>query len=128
LPSEFTPKEDRGSFFIVSSAPQGASYGYSLELFDEVEKRLMYLLETGDATRVLVRVPRAFGANSDFNEVIAIVNLNDFGKRRDAWAIMDEVRGKLKRSAGGAALCDHAPGPEPGADQAGAVCDQRAEL
>jgi multidrug efflux pump len=95
LPSEFTPKEDRGSFFIVSSAPQGASYGYSLELFDEVEKRLMYLLETGDASRVLVRVPRAFGANSDFNEVISIVNLNDFGKRRDAWTIMDEVRGKL---------------------------------
>ncbi len=100
LPSEFTPQEDRGAFFVVSSAPQGASYGYSLEVFDEIEKRLMYLVDSGEVTRLLVRVPRAFGANSDFNEVITIVNLNDFGKRRDVWAIMEEVRGKLADMTG----------------------------
>ena len=100
LPSEFTPKEDRGSFFVVSSAPQGASYGYSLEVFEEIEKRLMYLVDSGEVTRLLVRIPRAFGANSDFNEVITIVNLNDFGKRRDAWTIMEEVRGKLSDMLG----------------------------
>lgn len=100
LPSEFTPKEDRGSFFVVTSAPQGASYGQSLEMFAEVERRLMYLVESGEVPRLLVRVPRAFGSNADFNEVITIVNLADFGKRRDAWTIMDEVKGKLAGMTG----------------------------
>jgi multidrug efflux pump len=95
LPSEFTPREDRGSFFIVSTLPEGASFGLAMEVFEEVERRLLYLLDTGDATRVLVRVPRAFGVSVDFNEVISIVNLADFGTRRPAWEVMDEVRGKL---------------------------------
>ncbi|MCB1087078.1 MAG: efflux RND transporter permease subunit [Verrucomicrobiae bacterium] len=95
IPSEFTPMEDRGSFFVIASAPEGASYGYSLDIFDEIEKRLLYLVDTGDAQRVLVRTPRAMGAVSDFNEVIVIINLNDWGTRRSAWEVMDEVRGKL---------------------------------
>ena len=95
LPSEFTPREDRGSFFVVSSAPQGASYGYSMQVFDELEQRLMYLVESGEAQRLLLRVPRSFGNNSDFNEVITIINLYDHGGRRSAWEIMDEVRAKV---------------------------------
>jgi multidrug efflux pump len=95
LPSEFTPREDRGSFFVVSSAPQGASYGYSMEIFAELEKRLMYLVDNGEAQRLLVRAPRSFGNNADFNEVITIINLNDHGTRRSAWEIMEEVRGKV---------------------------------
>jgi len=95
LPSEFTPKEDRGSFFIVSSAPQGASYGYSMQIFAELERRLMYLVDSGEAQRLLVRIPRSFTSNYDFNEVITIVNLGDHGKRRSAWVVMDEVRAKL---------------------------------
>jgi multidrug efflux pump len=95
LPSEFTPREDRGSFFVVSSAPQGASYGYSMEVFAELEKRLMYLVDSGEAQRLLVRAPRSFGNNADFNEVITIINLNDHGTRRSAWEIMDEVRAKV---------------------------------
>ncbi len=95
LPSEFTPREDRGSFFVVSSAPQGASYGYSMEVFAELEKRLMYLVDNGEAQRLLVRAPRSFGNNADFNEVITIINLNDHGTRRSAWEIMEEVRAKV---------------------------------
>ncbi len=95
LPSEFTPREDRGSFFVVSSAPQGASYGYSMEIFAELEKRLMYLVDSGEAQRLLVRVPRSFGNNADFNEVITIINLNDHGSRRSAWEVMEEVRAKV---------------------------------
>lgn len=95
VPSEFTPREDRGSFFVVSSAPQGASYGYSMEVFAELEKRLMYLVDSGEAQRLLVRAPRSFGNNADFNEVITIINLNDHGTRRSAWEIMEEVRAKV---------------------------------
>ncbi|MCB1237916.1 MAG: efflux RND transporter permease subunit, partial [Verrucomicrobiae bacterium] len=100
IPAEFTPMEDRGSFFTVATAPEGASYGYSLDIFDQLEEKLLYLIDTGDAQRVLVRTPRAMGAVSDFNEVIVIVNLNEWGKRRSAWVIMDEVRAKVAEIRG----------------------------
>jgi multidrug efflux pump len=95
IPSEFIPMEDRGSFFAIAQAPEGASFGFSLELFDEIESRLKYLIDSGEAERVLVRTPRAMGAVSDYNEVIVVVNLAPWGQRRPGLVVMDEVRGKL---------------------------------
>lgn len=95
IPSEFVPQEDRGTFFIISKAPEGASYGYSLDMAIEIEKRLLYLTESGEAQRLLVRVPRGFGAALDYNQVITIVNLDDWSRRRPAGVVMAEVRSKL---------------------------------
>lgn len=96
LPSEFTPKEDRGVFFVITTAPEGTSYGSVSETMDELERRLMYLNESGEATWVLVRAPRALGNFvADFNQGITIVVLADWADRRSGWEIMDEVRGRL---------------------------------
>lgn len=96
LPSEFTPKEDRGAFFVITSAPEGTSFGSISDTMDEVEKRLMYLNETGEVGTLLIRAPRGFGSNiADFNEGLTIIVLDDWGKRRVAWDIMDEIREKL---------------------------------
>jgi len=95
LPSEFTPREDRGAFFIISKAPEGTSFSYSLDLAHKIEDRLMYLTENGEAQRLLVRVPRGFGSALDYNQVITIINLNDWSVRRPSDEIMGEVRGKL---------------------------------
>ncbi len=96
LPREFTPKEDRGVFFVVTSAPEGTTYGSVSETMDKVEERLMYLHDNGEAAWVLVRAPRALGdITSDFNEGITIVVLSDWSVRRSGWEIMDEVRGRL---------------------------------
>ncbi|MGE9267602.1 MAG: efflux RND transporter permease subunit [Verrucomicrobiales bacterium] len=94
-PSEFTPREDRGAFFVVSKAPEGTSFGYSLDLAHQIEDKLMYLTENGEAQRLLVRAPRGFGNALDYNQVITIINLNDWSVRRPADEIMDEVRAKL---------------------------------
>jgi len=96
LPSEFTPKEDRGAFFIITSAPEGTSYGSISDTMDEVERRLMYLNESGEVGTLLIRAPRGFGGNiADFNEGLTIVVLADWGERRISWDIMDEARAKL---------------------------------
>jgi multidrug efflux pump len=95
LPREFTPKEDRGAFFVITTAPEGTSYGSIKDTMDEVEKRLMYLHEQGEVSSVLVRAPRGIGNIASFNEGLSILVLTDWGKRRSAWEIMDEVRGKL---------------------------------
>ncbi|MDF1824640.1 MAG: efflux RND transporter permease subunit [Verrucomicrobiales bacterium] len=100
IPSEFTPTEDRGAFFIISKAPEGTTYGYSLDIAHQVEEKLMYLTETGEIQRLLVRVPRGFGDALDYNQVVSIINLNDWSERRPADEIMAEAKAKLSEIHG----------------------------
>ncbi len=95
VPSEYAPKEDRGAFFVLVNGPEGASHDYMKPYMNEIERRLMHYIENGEASRMLIRTPRGFGTISSFNSGIAIVLLNDWGKRRSAFEIMKEIRGKL---------------------------------
>jgi multidrug efflux pump len=95
LPGEYAPKEDRGAFFVLVNGPEGASHEYLKEYMDEIERRLMPYIESGEAIRLLIRTPRAFGQTESFNTGAAVVVLASFDQRRPAWEIMDEVRGKL---------------------------------
>lgn len=95
LPSEYAPKEDRGAFFIVVNGPEGASHEYLKGYMDEIEMRLMPYVEKGEATRLLIRTPRAFGQTEAFNTGAAVFVLAPFDQRRAGWDIMDEVRAKL---------------------------------
>jgi multidrug efflux pump len=95
LPSEYAPKEDRGAFFILVNGPEGASYDYMREYMDEIERRLMPLVESGEITRLLVRAPRTFSNFEIFNSGIVINVLSDWSTRRSAWEIMADVRQRL---------------------------------
>jgi multidrug efflux pump len=95
LPSEYAPKEDRGAFFILVNGPEGASYDYMREYMDEIERRLMPLVESGEITRLLVRAPRTFRNFEIFNSGIVINVLDDWSNRRSAWEIMADVRQRL---------------------------------
>jgi multidrug efflux pump len=95
IPDEYTPKEDRGAFFVLVNGPEGASYEYMKKYMDEAEDRLMPLVESGEVTRLLVRAPRSFGNVAIFNSGIIIIGLDDWGARRSAWEIMDDVRARL---------------------------------
>ena len=101
IPEEFTPREDRASFFIIATGPPGSTYSYMLDVLDELEDTLMYLNEeTKEADRVLVRAPRSFGTTADFNEAIGIVTLGPYGERRSAFEMMDEVRNRVAHVPG----------------------------
>ncbi|GGX83003.1 multidrug transporter [Litchfieldella qijiaojingensis] len=95
LPDEYTPQEDRGNFFILVNGPEGATYDYIVDYMNEIEARLAPMVEEGEIERVVIRAPRGFGNIENFNNGFAIVNLADWGDRRSAWEIMDEVRAKL---------------------------------
>lgn len=95
IPSEYAPREDRGNFSIDVNGPEGATYAYMEGYMDEIEKRLMPYVESGEVTRLLVRAPRSFGTFESFNGGNLIVALSDWGKRRNAFVIMDEMRAKL---------------------------------
>ncbi|GHC31537.1 efflux RND transporter permease subunit [Aidingimonas halophila] len=95
LPNEYTPQEDRGNFFIMVNGPEGASYDYMVDYMDEIEARLMPMVDDGEIERVVVRAPRGYGNIETFNNGFAIVNLADWGDRRSAWDIMADVRQEL---------------------------------
>lgn len=95
IPSEYTPREDRGAFFVLVDGPEGASHTFMEDYMLEIERRLMPYTESGEAVRLLVRSPRTFGSAGDFNSGIVVFVLADWAKRRSAWVIMDEIRGML---------------------------------
>lgn len=100
IPHEFTPKEDRGAFFLLVNGPEGATYEYIEEYMTKIEQMLMPYVEKGEFKRLLVRAPRAFGNIESFNSGIAIVVLEPWFQRRPAWPIMDEIRQKLAELPG----------------------------
>lgn len=95
IPSEYAPREDRGTFFVMVNGPEGASYSYMEEYMTEIETRMMKYVDSGEITRLMVRAPRAFGAVESFNTGMIIAVMNDWSQRRDAFVVMDEIRQKL---------------------------------
>ncbi|MEN8723315.1 MAG: efflux RND transporter permease subunit [Alphaproteobacteria bacterium] len=100
LPREYAPAEDRGIFFMSVKGPEGATYDYMKAYGDEIEERLTPLIENGDISRLLLRVPISFGNPESFNSAAAIVVLNDFDKRRDAFTIIEDVKARLHDLSG----------------------------
>jgi len=97
VPSEYVPAEDRGAFFLLVEGPEGASYEYMDTYMAEIERRLMPLVERGEVQRLLIRTPLGFGgAIESFNDGVAIVVLADWGERRSAWDLIDDVRERVE--------------------------------
>jgi multidrug efflux pump len=102
LPKELTPPEDQGTFFVVINAPEGAGFDYTLEQGLEVERRILDLVERGDATRVIFRVPRGFGGatSEDMHTAQALVFLSPWGERPGAAELQRELQIQLDELAG----------------------------
>jgi len=92
VPAEYTPDEDRGSFFTFVSGPEGATFEYMTPYMNEIERRLMPYVEAGEVQRLLVRTPGGFGGVPRFNSGAIIVVLRPFDERRNGFVIVDEVR------------------------------------
>ncbi|NWO09402.1 efflux RND transporter permease subunit [Chromohalobacter salexigens] len=95
LPNEYTPKEDRGNFFILVNGPEGATFDYMQDYMDEIEARLLPLVDEGEIRNISIRAPRGYGNIENFNDGMVIVSLADWGERRSAWDIMADVRQRL---------------------------------
>ncbi|MCB9479139.1 MAG: efflux RND transporter permease subunit [Deltaproteobacteria bacterium] len=101
VPSELAPDEDRGAFFVIAKAQEGASYDYTLNQMLKVQDDLMPLIESGEATRVLTRVPLGFSSTGTVSGGIAIVVMDVWENReRSTQAVMGELMGKLMAHPG----------------------------
>jgi multidrug efflux pump len=96
LPSEYAPREDRGIFFTLITAPPGASLEYTEAYARRMEAILMRYVDNGEARRVLLRLPGGWGGGGGVDSARAVVLLEDWAKReRTVEEIADEVRGEL---------------------------------
>jgi multidrug efflux pump len=101
LPAEYAPREDRGVFFTLITAPPGASLEYTEAYAQRMEQILMRYVDSGEARRVLLRVPGGWGGGGGVDSARAIVLLADWGSRtRSAEQIAEEVRGELEQLPG----------------------------
>ncbi|CAH9054329.1 Efflux pump membrane transporter BepG [Pseudoalteromonas sp. CIP111854] len=92
IPSELTPKEDRGTFFIMMNGPEGASYENNLANMEQIEQRLLPYVDKGELSRVLVRVPGWGGQGG-----VAIVGMPNWDERkRSSWDVMAEISSTMR--------------------------------
>ena len=102
VPRELAPNEDRGSFNVSVTGPEGAGFDYTVAQIGEVEKTLMAHIG-GDKPieRVLTRVPGSYGASENMNSARATVILKSWDERDVSTdAVVDQIRGELSKIPG----------------------------
>ena len=91
---ELLPMEDRGAYLVIGFTDEGSSFQYTQKRAEDVEKRLIPLLQTEDSPydRFLMIVP-GFGGDNSF----IIISLLDNWKNRkqNSQTIMKQAIGRI---------------------------------
>ncbi|MCA1941422.1 MAG: efflux RND transporter permease subunit [Caenispirillum bisanense] len=96
LPHELSPREDRGGFFVVVNAPEGASYDYAISYVEALEDALRPHVESGEISQALTAI---FGGAEQ--RIRGIVALSDWEEReRGIDPIVDDIRKDLRELPG----------------------------
>ena len=85
VPSELSPAEDRGRFFLSMDGPEGAGFDYTVEQMQQVEGILAgHIGEGKPIERANSRVPRGWGGSADMHTGQVIVFLADWDQREES--------------------------------------------
>src|SRR5690606_13995834 len=96
VPSELSPAEDRGRFFVAVDGPEGAGFDYTVAQMQEVERIFAdYVGSGGPIERASARVPRGWGGSEEMHSGHVIVYLKDWRERDASTA---DVVGELRDS------------------------------
>jgi multidrug efflux pump len=107
IPRELAPIEDRGIFIVPASAPQGATAAYTQHHAGKIEEKLLPLLDSGEAERVLSIV----GFRGQVTSAFTIVRLKEWGERdRRQQDIVTEVQRLLPQVPGLRSVAVNPPG------------------
>ena len=90
--------EDRGFYLVIGFTDEGRSFEYTQEKAQEVEKRLIPLLqgENSPYSRFIMRVPGFGSSANSYNSFIIIALLDDWkNRKKDSQTVMREAIGKI---------------------------------
>ena len=87
VPSELSPAEDRGRFFVAVDGPEGAGFDYSVAQMQQVERIFgEHIGGDGPIERANSRVPRGWGGSEEMHSGMVIVFLKDWREREESTA------------------------------------------
>ena len=95
---ELLPMEDRGAYLIIGFTDEGSSFEYTQKRAQDVEKRLIPLLQAKDSPydRFIMRVPGFGRSSNSFNSFIIIALLDHWKNRKqNSQTIMRQAIGKI---------------------------------
>ena len=96
VPSELSPAEDRGRFFVAVDGPEGAGFDYTVSQLQGVERIFAdYVGGDGPIERANSRAPRGWGGTEEMHSGAVIVFLKDWREREESTA---EVVASLRDS------------------------------
>jgi multidrug efflux pump len=101
VPSELAPPEDRGSFNVSLTGPEGAGYDYTVQQVKQAEKIIAPEIGHGPIERANARVPGGFGASEEMHTARFSVFLKDWTQRTEnTQDVAQELKKKLDRMPG----------------------------
>ena len=95
---ELIPMEDRGAYLVLGFTDEGSSFEYTEKRAEDVEKRLIPLLQAKNSPyeRLIMRVPGFGSSNNSFNSFIIIALLDNWKNRKEnSQIIMRQAIGKI---------------------------------
>lgn len=96
VPQEFTPPEDRGTFYVLIRGAEGASFESNSRDMREVENILLPYIDKGKIDRLIIRAP-GWGNSAG----VAIVGTIPFEQREwSSFELMDEISEQLNNVTG----------------------------
>ncbi len=111
LRKEFAPIDDRGSFSIVVTGPEGASFDYMQNATAQIEAALQPVIDRGLVDRVFTSVAPGFDNTSPVNAARITVRLIDWGQRGETAAkIVEELTPAMRNMPWVRALVLNPPG------------------
>lgn len=97
IPDELAPLEDRGTFRVIATGPEGATFEY-MDFYVDQMIDLMQKEVPEHESIVSVTSP-GFGASSSVNSAFVIVKLSDAGNReRSQTEIVDDLKPKIAQN------------------------------
>ncbi|CZF83923.1 multidrug efflux RND transporter permease subunit [Grimontia marina] len=97
LPAQLVPQEDRGVLMAFVKGAEGTAYNRMVGNMEEVERRLMPLVDKGVLTSISMQAP-AFGGMAGDQTGFVIMQLEDWDKRDQTAA---QVLGEVRKALGG---------------------------
>ncbi len=95
---ELLPMEDRGVYLVLGFTDEGSSFGYTKKRAEDVEKRLIPLLQDDKESyqKIIMRVPGFGRSSKSYNSFIIIALLDDWkNRKKDSKTIMRNAIGKI---------------------------------
>lgn len=109
IPSELAPVEDRNSFRVQTTGPEGATFDYMLNYTDSVSKVLMEKIPAKERQLVFAITSPTFGSSSSNSAFFRVVLNSDPTTRKPQGAYVDELQPILKDMSGAKSILIQEP-------------------